>query len=61
MRIEQGLVEVHGRPEWPDGRNARSRRVIPIDMSMVKALKAYRTFQADERLTAAFIGTMTTS
>ena len=31
VRIERALVEVHGRPEWSDGKNARSRRTIPID------------------------------
>jgi integrase len=52
VRIERALVEVHGRPEWSDGKNARSRRVIPIDQSMVKALAAHRRFQAEERLAA---------
>lgn len=52
VRIERGLIEVHGRPEWSDGKNTRSRRVNPIDKSLVKALKAHRTFQAEERLVA---------
>lgn len=52
VRIEQALIEVHGRPEWTDGKNARSRRTIPIDKSMVAALKAHRRFQAEERLAA---------
>ena len=52
VRIEQALIEVHGRAEWTDGKNARSRRTIPIDKSMVAVLKAHRRFQAEERLTA---------
>ncbi len=52
LRIEQALVEVHGRPEWTEGKNARSRRTIPIDPDMAKALGAHRKFQAEERLAA---------
>jgi integrase len=50
VRIEQALIEVHGRPEWTEGKNARSRRTIPVDKSVVEALKAHRKFQAEERL-----------
>jgi integrase len=52
VRIEQGLIEVHGRPEWSEGKNARSRRTIPIDKSTVAALKDHRRFQNEERLAA---------
>ena len=52
VRIERALVEVHGRPDWSDGKNARSRRTIPIDPTMVKALTIHRRFQAEERLAA---------
>lgn len=52
VRIERALVEVHGRPEWSDGKNARSRRTIPIDPTMVDALTVHRRFQAEERLAA---------
>jgi integrase len=52
LRVEQALVEVHGRPEWTEGKNARSRRTIPIDPDMAKALGAHRKFQAEERLAA---------
>ena len=52
VRIERALVEVHGHPEWSDGKNARSRRTIPIDPKMVKALTVHRRFQAEERLAA---------
>ena len=52
VRIERALVEVHGHPEWSDGKNARSRRTIPIDPMMVKALTVHRRVQAEERLAA---------
>jgi integrase len=52
VRIERALVEVHGRPEWTDGKNARSRRTIPIDPDMAAELKAHRRLQAEERLAA---------
>ncbi len=52
VRTERALVEVRGRPEWSSGKNARSRRTIPIDESMVRALVAHRRFQAEERLAA---------
>jgi integrase len=52
LRIEQALVEVHGRPEWTEGKNARSRRTIPIDPDMAKELGAHRKFQTEERLAA---------
>jgi integrase len=50
VRIERALIEVHGRPEWTEGKNARSRRTIPVDKSVVEALKAHRRFHAEERL-----------
>ncbi len=52
VRIERALIEVHGRPEWSDGKNARSRRTFPIDTSTAKALKGHRKFQNEERLAA---------
>jgi integrase len=52
VRIERALVEVHGRPEWSDGKNARSRRTISIDPSTMSALAAHRKLQAEERLAA---------
>ena len=52
LRIERALVEVHGRPEWTEGKNARSRRTIPIDPNMARALDAHRKFQTEERLAA---------
>ncbi|MCU1399399.1 MAG: integrase family protein, partial [Acidimicrobiales bacterium] len=52
VRIERGLVAVSNGPKWSDGKNARSRRVIPIDTSMAKELTAHRRFQMEERLAA---------
>lgn len=52
VRIERALVEVHGRPEWTEGKNTRSRRTISIDPSTANALSAHRRFQAEERLAA---------
>lgn len=52
VRISQALIEVHGRPEWSEGKNERSRRTIPIDVSMVGALRAHRRLQNMERLAA---------
>jgi integrase len=52
VRIERALVEVKGPPQWSDGKNARSRRTIPIDSSMAQALAVHHRFQAEERLAA---------
>jgi integrase len=52
VRIERGLIEVHGRPTWSEGKSARSRRTFSVDPSMIKALAAHRRFQAEERLAA---------
>lgn len=52
VRIEHALIEVHGRPEWSDGKNARSRRTVPIDKAVVAALRAHLRFQSEERLLA---------
>ncbi len=52
VRIERGLIEVHGRPEWSDGKNASARRTIPIDRSVAAALRTHRGVQAEERLIA---------
>lgn len=50
VRIEAGVVDVAGRPEWSDGKNERSRRTIPIDKETATALVHHRRFQAEERL-----------
>ena len=40
VRIERGLTEVRGQPTWTDGKNARSRRTIPIDPTTAQHLGA---------------------
>jgi integrase len=50
--VERALVEVHGRPEWSDGKNARARRTIPVDPATAGALSVHRKGQAEERLLA---------
>lgn len=52
IKITAGLVEVHGRPVWTDGKNARSRRTIPLDPATLRAVQVHRRFQAEERLAA---------
>lgn len=52
VRIERAVVEVGGRIEWSGGKNARSRRTIPIDPIMANALMGHRRFQTEERLAA---------
>jgi len=52
VRIERGVVDVAGRPEWSDGKNERSRRTIPIDDETAAALTSHRRLQAMERLAA---------
>lgn len=52
VRIERGVVDVAGRPEWSEGKNERSRRSIPIDDATAAALTGHRRFQAEERLAA---------
>ena len=50
VRIDRALTEVRGRPTWTEGKNARSRRTIPIDPTTAQHLGARR--QAEERLVA---------
>lgn len=52
VRVERGLTEVGGVPTWTDGKNARSRRTIPIDPTTAQHLGAHRRRQAEERLAA---------
>lgn len=49
VRIEAALIEVRGRPEWSEGKNARSRRTVPIDPGTVEALVGHRSRQDGER------------
>ncbi|MBA2283642.1 MAG: site-specific integrase [Acidimicrobiia bacterium] len=50
--IDEGLVSVRGKQVWTEGKNARSRRTIPIDKATAAALVDHRRFQAEERLLA---------
>jgi integrase len=52
ITIDQALVEVHGRPVWTDGKNARSRRTFVIDADTAAHLASHRAFQLRERLAA---------
>ena len=52
VRIDEGLVEVRGVATWTSGKNARSRRTIPIDPATVAKLRAHRVLQAGERMLA---------
>lgn len=52
VRIKRALIEVHGKPTWSDGKNARARRTIQIDPATARALRDHRRSQAEERLLA---------
>jgi len=52
ITIDEALVEVHGRPVWTEGKNARSRRTFGIDADTAGHLASHRTFQRRERLAA---------
>jgi integrase len=50
ITVDQALVEVHGRPVWTEGKNARSRRTFGIDTDTASHLAAHRSLQHRERL-----------
>jgi integrase len=52
ITIDEALVEVHGRPVWTEGKNARSRRTFGIDADTAGHLASHRAFQQCERLAA---------
>ena len=52
VSVVAALIEVHGRPVWTEGKNARSRRTIPLDLDTCRSLRVHRAFQAEERLAA---------
>jgi integrase len=52
LRIDEGLVAVRTGAAWSEAKNARSRRVIPLDEATVRALARHRKAQAEERLLA---------
>lgn len=49
VSIDAGLVEVDGELVWSDGKNARSRRRIPVDIETRGALISHRERQREER------------
>lgn len=52
LRIDEGLVAVSSGAAWSDAKNARSRRVIPLDDETLRILTRHRKTQAEERLVA---------
>jgi integrase len=52
LRIDEGLVAVSSGAAWSDAKNARSRRVIPLDDETLRILTRHRKTQAQERLVA---------
>jgi integrase len=52
LRIDEGLVAVSKGAVWSDAKNARSRRVIPLDEESLRILARHRKQQAEERLAA---------
>ena len=52
LRIDEGLVPVVGGTAWTDAKNARSRRLVPLDPETVRSLSRRRREQAEERLAA---------
>jgi integrase len=52
LRIDEGLVAVSKGAAWTEAKNARSRRVIPLDNETLRALARHRKALAEERLVA---------
>jgi hypothetical protein len=52
VRIKGTLQRTNGRLEVYPPKTARSRRVVPLPLSMAAALKAARAEQAERRLLA---------
>lgn len=52
IRVDEGLVATASGATWTDAKNARSRRLIPLDKETVKALTRRKRAQAEERLLA---------
>jgi integrase len=52
LRIDEGLVAVSKGAVWSQAKNARSRRVVPLDDETGRALARHRKAQAEERLVA---------
>ena len=49
VSIDAGLVEADGELVWTDGKNARSRRRIPVDIDTRRAITVHRERQREER------------
>src|SRR5207244_13144854 len=52
LRIDEGLVPVIGGTAWTGAKNARSRRLVPLDDETIKGLVDRRRDQAADRLVA---------
>ena len=52
LRIDEGLVAVNRGVVWSEAKNARSRRVIPLDSETLRDLARRRKQQAQDRLLA---------
>ncbi len=52
LRIDEGLVPVVGGTAWTEAKNARSRRLIPLDSETIRWFGRRRRDQAMERLVA---------
>ena len=52
VRVDEGLIEVKGKPVWTEGKSARSRRTIPIDAVLRRRLRAHRAAQLEQRAKA---------
>jgi integrase len=52
LRIDEGLVAVSKGVMWTEAKNARSRRVIPVDDETLRVLARHRKGQAEARLAA---------
>jgi integrase len=50
VRVDEGLVKVHGGMAWTEGKSARSRRTLPVDPVTMRALQAHRSAQLQARL-----------
>jgi integrase len=52
LRIDEGLVAVRTGAAWSQAKNARSRRLIPLDSVTLRVLARHRKAQTQERLAA---------
>ncbi len=52
VEVVAGLVEADGELWWSEGKSERSRRRIHVDVDTLRALRAHRSGQMEERLRA---------